>query len=86
MSTDTISPLRQRMIEDMNARKLCAGNRLKTTDFLNQDCVFVHDLESKLLGDPLKILFQQHRPIAAPLSPLTRRCLSALAGPHWART
>ena len=25
MSTDSISPLRQRMIEDMNARKLCAG-------------------------------------------------------------
>ena len=25
MSTDTVSPLRQRMIEDMNARKLCAG-------------------------------------------------------------
>ena len=24
MSTDAISPLRQRMIEDMNARKLCA--------------------------------------------------------------
>ena len=27
MSTDTISPLRQRMIEDMNARKLCAGTQ-----------------------------------------------------------
>src|SRR5260221_2062775 len=25
MTTDTVSPLRQRMIEDMNARKLCAG-------------------------------------------------------------
>jgi integrase/recombinase XerD len=25
MSIDTVSPLRQRMIEDMNARKLCAG-------------------------------------------------------------
>ena len=25
MSTDFISPLRQRMIEDMNARKLCAA-------------------------------------------------------------
>jgi putative heme iron utilization protein len=24
MSTDTTTPLRQRMIEDMNARKLCA--------------------------------------------------------------
>src|SRR5689334_23292576 len=27
MPTDTISPLRQRMIEDMNARKLCAGTQ-----------------------------------------------------------
>ncbi|HXN68887.1 MAG TPA: tyrosine-type recombinase/integrase [Bradyrhizobium sp.] len=27
MSTDTVSPLRQRMIEDMNARKLCAGTQ-----------------------------------------------------------
>src|SRR5258705_5864256 len=27
MSMDAISPLRQRMIEDMNARKLCAGTK-----------------------------------------------------------
>jgi integrase/recombinase XerD len=27
MSTDTVSPLRLRMIEDMNARKLCAGTQ-----------------------------------------------------------
>ena len=27
MTTNTISPLRQRMIEDMNARKLCAGTQ-----------------------------------------------------------
>src|SRR4030081_3955340 len=27
MSTDTVSPLRQRMIEDMNSRKLCAGTQ-----------------------------------------------------------
>ena len=27
MTTDVISPLRQRMIEDMNARKLCAGTQ-----------------------------------------------------------
>src|SRR6266481_5972414 len=27
MSTDTVSPLRQRMIEDMNGRKLCAGTQ-----------------------------------------------------------
>src|SRR6201997_976913 len=27
MTTETISPLRQRMIEDMNARKLCEGTQ-----------------------------------------------------------
>ena len=27
MSTDTVGPLRRRMIEDMNARKLCAGTQ-----------------------------------------------------------
>src|SRR6202047_3718517 len=27
MGTDTVSPLRRRMIEDMNARKLCAGTQ-----------------------------------------------------------
>ncbi len=27
MSTETVTPLRQRMIEDMNARKLCAGTQ-----------------------------------------------------------
>src|SRR6202045_5450039 len=27
MTTDTASPLRQRMIEDMNARELCAGTQ-----------------------------------------------------------
>ena len=28
---DTVSPLRQRMIEDMNARKLCAGTQGATS-------------------------------------------------------
>ena len=27
MSTDSVSSLRQRMVEDMNARKLCAGTQ-----------------------------------------------------------
>jgi hypothetical protein len=27
MTTESITPLRQRMIEDMNARKLCAGRQ-----------------------------------------------------------
>ena len=31
MTTNTVSPLRQRMIEDMNARKLCVGHREGTS-------------------------------------------------------
>ena len=27
MTTEAITPLRQRMIEDMNARKLCSGTQ-----------------------------------------------------------
>jgi len=27
MSTDAVTPLRRRMIEDMNARKLCVGTQ-----------------------------------------------------------
>ena len=30
MSTNAVSPLRQRMIEDMNARKLCVGTQRVT--------------------------------------------------------
>jgi hypothetical protein len=40
MSTDAVTPLRQRMIEDMNARKLCAGTqrgpRLQTVRCVSQ--------------------------------------------------
>ena len=40
MSTDAVTPLRQRMIEDMNARKLCAGAqrgpRLQTVRCVSQ--------------------------------------------------
>ena len=35
MSIDTVSPLRQRMIEDMNARKLCAGTQRATSAAAN---------------------------------------------------
>jgi hypothetical protein len=34
MSTDSISPLRQRMIEDMSARKLCTGTQKHRTQRL----------------------------------------------------
>ena len=32
MTTEAITPLRQRMIEDMNSRKLCASAETTSTD------------------------------------------------------
>jgi hypothetical protein len=42
---------------------LARNNRIMGANFLNQSCAFDARLESILLGDPLKILFQQHLPI-----------------------
>jgi len=39
------------------------NKRIMGAEFLNRSCAFDARLESMLLGDPLKILFQQHRPI-----------------------
>src|SRR4030081_632791 len=53
MSTDIVTPLRQRMIEDMNARKLCAGTQRghirscrRSAEFLDRstDATTVEDL------------------------------------------
>ncbi len=41
MSTDAVSPLRQRMIEDMNARKLCAGTQRGHISSCKRFAVFV---------------------------------------------
>jgi hypothetical protein len=35
--------------------------RISGADILNRSCAFDADLESILLGDPLKIFFQHHR-------------------------
>jgi len=37
MSTDAVTPLRHRMIEDMNARKLCAGTQATTEDICRRE-------------------------------------------------
>src|SRR6202051_1012842 len=61
MSTDTISPLRHRMIEDMNARKLCAGTQ---SGHIRSCKRFVAFLKRSAETAPLEDirLFQLHPP------------------------
>jgi hypothetical protein len=40
------------------------NNRIIEGGVLNRTCEFDAGVESMLLKDPLKILFQQHRPVA----------------------
>jgi hypothetical protein len=53
------------------------NNRIIEADFLNRSCAFDTRLELILLGDPLKIFFQQYRPLAEVRDTIirsTRRC------------
>jgi len=43
MSTEAISPLRQRMIEDMNARKLCTETQRGHIHRCKRFAVFLND-------------------------------------------
>jgi hypothetical protein len=54
-------------VKKVGGMPLARNNRIMGANFLNQSCAFDARLESILLGDPLKILFQQHRPKAAVL-------------------
>src|ERR1700732_3696968 len=59
MGTDAISPLRQRMMEDMNARKLCAGTQSGHTRSCKRFVAFLkRSAETATLEDIR--LFQQH--------------------------
>ena len=42
MRTDTVTPLRHRMIEDMNARKLCAGTQRGHIRSCKRFAAFLH--------------------------------------------
>jgi hypothetical protein len=57
--TDAVEKVSAKKLWNSNLKRWNPANR-----FLNQDCAFVLGLESMLLRDPLKILFQQHRPAA----------------------
>jgi hypothetical protein len=51
-------------VEKVGGMPPARNNRIMGADFANRTCAFGARLESMLLRDPLKILFQQHRPQA----------------------
>src|SRR6202161_1432488 len=59
MSTDTVSPLRQRMIEDMNARKLCAGTQRGHISSCKRFAAFVKRSPDTATAEDIR-LFQLH--------------------------
>src|SRR6266849_5002695 len=59
MSTDTVSPLRQRMIEDMNARKLCAGTQRGHIQSCKRFAAFLKRSPETATAEDIR-LFQLH--------------------------
>jgi integrase/recombinase XerD len=59
MSTDTVSPLRQRMIEDMNARKLCAGTQRGHISSCKRFAAFLKRSPDTATAEDIR-LFQLH--------------------------
>src|SRR5882672_4161926 len=59
MSTVTVSPLRQRMIEDMNARKLCAGTQRGHIHSCKRFAAFLKRSPDTATAEDLR-LFQLH--------------------------
>jgi integrase/recombinase XerD len=59
MSTNTVSPLRQRMIEDMNARKLCAGTQRSHISSCKRFAAFVKRSPDTATAEDIR-LFQLH--------------------------
>src|SRR6267378_3431330 len=59
MSTDSVSPLRQRMIEDMSARKLCAGTQRGHIHSCKRFAAFLKRPPDTATGEDIR-LFQLH--------------------------
>src|SRR5438132_6474937 len=59
MSMDAVSPLRQRMIEDMNARKLCAGTQRGHIRSCKQFAAFLKRSPDTATAEDIR-LFQLH--------------------------
>jgi integrase/recombinase XerD len=73
MTTDTVSPLRQRMIEDMNARKLCAGTQRGHIRSCKRFAAFLKRSPETAIFEDIR-LFQLHLAETG-VSICTRNCI-----------
>src|SRR6476659_4457155 len=73
MSTVTVSPLRQRMIEDMNARKLCAGTQRGHIHSCKRFAAFLKRSPDTATAEDIR-LFQLHLAETG-VSICTRNCI-----------
>jgi site-specific recombinase XerD len=73
MGTDAISPLRQRMIEDMNARKLCAGTQAGHIRSCKRFAAFLKRSPDTATAEDIR-LFQLHLAETG-VSICTRNCI-----------
>src|SRR3981081_1488922 len=73
MGTDAISPLRQRMIEDMNARKLCAGTQTGHIRSCKRFAAFLKRSPDTATAEDIR-LFQLHLAETG-VSICTRHCI-----------
>src|SRR3982075_3869140 len=73
MGTDAISPLRQRMIEDMNARKLCAGTQTGHIRSCKRFAAFLKRSPDTATAEDIR-LFQLHLAETG-VSISTRNCI-----------
>ncbi len=73
MGTDAISPLRQRMIEDMNARKLCAGTQTGHIRSCKRFAAFLKRSPDTATAEDVR-LFQLHLAETG-VSICTRNCI-----------
>jgi site-specific recombinase XerD len=73
MITNTVSPLRKRMIEDMNARKLCAGTQRAHVRSCKRFAAFLKRSPDTATFDDIR-LFQLHL-VESGVSICTRNCI-----------
>ena len=73
MITNTVSPLRKRMIEDMNARKLCAGTQRTHVRSCKRFAAFLKRSPETATFDDIR-LFQLHL-VETGVSICTRNCI-----------
>src|SRR3954469_16306473 len=73
MSTDIVTPLRQRMIEDMNARKLCAGTQRGHIRCCRRFVAFLERSPDTATAEDIR-LFQLHLAETG-VSICTRNCI-----------